>query len=131
MQCKGIREPRVVSFLNKLFPHLFRVSGSHVQSLSEQRRQTESQGQQEGRRIERLLHIALSESTTEDEFNRLLARMIYQDGYKDNLLAPRAGAGLIYRLLEEHKGLGQDWRSAAKRLVAYLPRFYGYTSEWK
>ena len=74
--------------------------------------------------------MALAEITSEEEFNRLLARMIHQDGYLDNSLAPRAGAGLVYRLLEEHKGLGQDWRTAAKRLVAYLPSFYGYKSEW-
>ena len=81
--------------------------------------------------MERLLRVALTETTTEDEFNRLLARMIRQDGYQEKGLAPRAGAGLVYRLLEEHKGVGQDWRSAAKRLVAYLPRFYGYTSDWE
>jgi len=75
--------------------------------------------------------VALAETTTEDEFNRLLARMIRQDGYQDKLLAPRAGAGLIYRLLEEHKGIGQDWRTSAQRLVSWLPRFYGYKSDWE
>jgi len=90
-----------------------------------------SPGQQEGRQIERVLRVALAETTSEDEFNRLLARMIRQDGYLDSSLKPRAGAGLIYRLLEEHKGASQDWRAAAERLVAYLPGFYGYKSEWE
>ena len=89
------------------------------------------QGQREGKEIERVLRVALAETTTDEEFNRLLARMIRQDGYQDNILAPRAGAGLVYRLLEEHRGVGQDWRTAAKRLVAYLPGFYGYKSEWE
>ncbi len=120
-----------MGILTKWFPRLFNVSDPQAQRVSQGRSQPESQGQREGRQIERLLRVALAESTTEDEFNRLLARMIRQDGYENNLLAPRAGAGLVYRLLEEHRGLGQDWRSAAKRLVAYLPRFYGYTSDWE
>ena len=119
-----------MSMLNKLLPRFFRVFSPQAKNVSKPNAQPESQGQQEGRRIERLLRVALTETTTEEEFNRLLARMIRQDGYQDNVLAPRAGAGLVYRLLEEHKGVGQDWRSAAKRLVAYLPRFYGYTSDW-
>jgi hypothetical protein len=120
-----------MGILNKWFPHLLNDSGSQDQRVSKGQSQPESQGQTEGRQIERLLRVALAESTTEDEFNRLLARMIRQDGYEDDLLVPRAGAGLVYRLLEEHRGLGQDWRSAAKRLVAYLPRFYGYKSNWE
>ena len=120
-----------MSILNRLFPRFFRVSRPQAQNVSKPNAQPESQGQQEGRRIERLLRVALTETTTEEEFNRLLARMIRQDGYQDNVLAPRAGAGLVYRLLEEHKGVGQDWRFAAKRLVVYLPRFYGYMSDWE
>jgi hypothetical protein len=106
-----------MGFFDKLCSRFFAVSST--------------QGQQEGKQIERLLRVALTETTTENEFNQLLARMIHQDGYLDNARAPRAGAGLIYRLLEEHKGLGQDWRTAAKRLIAYLPQFYGYESDWE
>lgn len=104
---------------------------STPQAPRETQGQQETQGQREGRRMERLLRVALAETTTEEEFNRLLSRMMREDSYLDSFLESRAGAGLIYRLLEEHKGAGQDWRGAAKRLAAYLPRFYSYQSEWE
>jgi len=85
-----------------------------------------SAGQQEGREMERLLRVALAETTSETEFHALLYRMIQQD----ELLKTQVRWVNTYRLLEEHHGAGEKWRVAAKRMIAYLPSFYGYQSDW-
>ena len=86
-----------------------------------------SAGQEEGRRMERLLRVALAETTSEVEFHALLYRMIQQDEF----LRTQVRWTNTYQLLMEHKGAGEDWRIAAGRMVAYLPRFYSYQSQWE
>jgi len=85
-----------------------------------------SAGQQEGKRMERILRVVLAETTSETEFHALLYRMIQQDEY----LKTQVRWTNTYQLLMEHRGAGEDWRIAAERMIAYLPRFYGYRSEW-
>ena len=85
-----------------------------------------SGGEREGRRLERMLRVALAETTSEPEFHALLRRMIRRE---DELRSEERWV-CLYQLLEEHKGTRDDWRTAAEHLVAFLPRQHGYRSEW-
>jgi len=86
-----------------------------------------SAGQAEGKRMERMFRVALAETTSEDEFRSLCYRMLQEDDY----LKTQVRWINVMKQLDQFKVLGEkDWRVAVNRLITYLPKYYGYDSEW-
>lgn len=87
-----------------------------------------SAGQTEGTRVERMFRVALAETTSEAEFRSLCYRMIEEDDY----LKTQVPWITLFGQLDDFIGAGEtDWRIAVKRFIAFLPRFYGYKSDWE
>ena len=81
-----------------------------------------SVGQDEGRKFERMLRVALAETTTDTEFLALLYHMVQQDDY---LNTETRWAFLMIRLGEYAHGQDKEWRVCAQRLLIATPKLYG------
>ncbi len=87
-----------------------------------------SAGQAEGKRVERMFRVALAETTSEAEFRALCYRMVQEDDY----LKTQVRWQNVMCQLDQFTGFGEkDWRVAVERLIDYLPRYYGYQSDWE
>lgn len=87
-----------------------------------------SEGQKEGRRLERMLRVALAETTSEAEFRALFYRMIQEDDYLKTQIRWQNTLGQLDEFLGARD---TDWRIAAERLINWLPCHYGYRSDWQ
>lgn len=85
-----------------------------------------SEGQAEGRRVERMVRVALAETTTDSEFRDLLYHMLQTDDY----LKTEYRWALMQWQMAEYCGFRDDWRAAGRRLIDFLPKFYKYKSDW-
>jgi hypothetical protein len=79
-----------------------------------------------GRRAERMLRVALTETTTDADFYALLHRMVIED----DPLRVDSQWSLLITQLSEYREPGEDWRPAAQRLADALPGLYGYVSDY-
>lgn len=86
-----------------------------------------SAGQEEGKRMERLFRVALAETTSDAEFRALCYHMTRADDHLTKQVRWRNVMGQLDQFLAASE---LDWRVAAKRLIDYLPRCYGYKSDW-
>lgn len=77
--------------------------------------------------MERMFRVALAETTDESEFRLLCYRMLQEDDY----LKTQVRWVNVMKQLDQFRSMGdKDWRTSVNRLIAYLPRYYGYDSEW-
>ena len=82
-----------------------------------------SRGQDEGRQWERMLRTALAETVTDDEFMAAMRRLITD---KEPHRTDVRWAFFLMRLGEYARTQTSDRRVAAERMLAALPRLYGY-----
>lgn len=82
-----------------------------------------SRGQEEGRRWERMLRSALAESRTEEEFLATMRRMVTED---EPLKTEIRWGFFMGRLSEYTAKETGDRRAGAERMLAALPRLYGF-----
>ncbi len=78
--------------------------------------------------MERMFRVALAETTSEAEFRSLCYRMLQEEDY----LKTQVRWINVMRQLDQFTSPGEkDWRIAAEKLIAFLPRYYGYESVWE
>lgn len=82
-----------------------------------------SRGREEGRRWERMLRVALAETRTEEEFLATMRRMVAED---EPLKTEIRWGFFIGRLSEYTAKETGDRRRGAERMLAALPRLYGF-----
>lgn len=82
-----------------------------------------SRGHEEGRQWERMLRTALAETTTDDEFMAMMRLLVTE---KEASKTEQRWGFFMMRLGEYARTETSDRRQAAERMLAALPRLYGY-----